>query len=137
MSPFDQILNKKSPEFDHIGPKSKKKDTVRGRNGCMQPLSDSERRRGYIHPYLQDDNHKLCAYICRVRACMYVYMHVYTYILTRVNDMTNSKIPTAAKLRKAPSKRMPCMYACMCECEAVCVCVCVCVCLSRRNTLSV
>ncbi len=30
---------KKSPEFDHIGPKSKKKkDAVRGRNGCMQPL---------------------------------------------------------------------------------------------------
>jgi hypothetical protein len=42
LSPFDQILIKKvlnSTKLDQ-------NDAVSGRNGCMQPLQDSERRRG-------------------------------------------------------------------------------------------
>jgi hypothetical protein len=38
LSPFDQILNKKVPNSTILGPKVKKKDAVRGRNGCKQPL---------------------------------------------------------------------------------------------------
>jgi hypothetical protein len=83
---------KKSPEFDH-------NNAVRGRNGCMQPLQDSERRRGQYVSSIWSNMLGMCTCMC-VRACAhlwvctYIYEWVLIYMCTYQTKNTNTRMYT-------------------------------------------